>query len=308
MLTRREFTMSMIATGASASLASLAACTAIKPANSGKLASTSSMAVDCHAHVFLRNLPMPDPRRAPSGYDASPEDFLHRLDANGMTHGVLVQPSFLGTDNSFLVAALRKYPERFRGIAVVDPSITGKQLDQLQGAGVVGIRLNQIGLPVPDFTSSAWTALLKELWYRNWQVEVHQGAQLLKPLVDPLLASGVNVVIDHFGRPDPKLGINDPGFQYLLTLGATRRVWIKLSGAYRNGADGRGQQIALDALPLLRESYGLQQLIWGSDWPHTLFEKTAFYTDQRALLNQWLPDASDRQTVLAEVPRKLFRF
>ena len=301
MLTRREFTMSLIATGASAGITSLAACTGIK-------ASAPTMAVDCHAHVFLRNLPMPDRRRAPSGYDASPEDFLHMLEANGMTHGVLVQPSFLGTDNSYLVAALHKYPERFRGIAVIDPSITIEQLDLLQAAGVVGIRLNLVGLPTPEFSSPAWQRLLKELQQRNWQVEVHQLAHALKPIVDPLLACGVNVVIDHFGRPDPTLGINDPGFQYLLTLGASQRVWIKLSGAYRNGADGRGQQIAIDAMPLLRQAYGLNQLVWGSDWPHTLFEATAVYVDQRCLLNQWLPEAKERQIVLEEVPAKLFRF
>jgi hypothetical protein len=102
-------------------------------------------AIDSHAHVFHRDLPMPDKRRAPAGYDAPPEDYLRVLAANGMTHGVLVQPSFLGADNSYLVASLRRYPDRLRGIAVVDPSIGSEQLQALQDAGVVGIRLNLIG-------------------------------------------------------------------------------------------------------------------------------------------------------------------
>ncbi len=48
---------------------------------------------------------MPDRRRAPCGYDATPEDYLGMLDANHIAHGVLIQPSFLGADNSYLVAA-----------------------------------------------------------------------------------------------------------------------------------------------------------------------------------------------------------
>ena len=266
------------------------------------------MRIDCHAHVFTRTLPMPDRRRAPAAYDATPADYLRQLDANGMTHGVLVQPSFLGTDNSYLVAALRTYPERLRGIAVVEPTVTGAELQALQDAGVVGIRLNLIGLPTPDFASTAWCALLVELRTRQWQVEVHREAGQLASVIDPLMQSGVNVVVDHFGRPDAELGIADPGFRYLLGLGATRRVWVKLSGAYRNGAKGRGEATALAALPLLRSAYGLDRLVWGSDWPHTLFEKTADYARQRQLLKAWLPDESDREIVLGGTPARLFRF
>jgi predicted TIM-barrel fold metal-dependent hydrolase len=173
------------------------------------------------------------------------------LAANGMTQGVLVQPSFLGTDNSYLVAALRKYSDRFRGIAVVEPTISGAELQKLQDAGVVGIRLNLIGLPTPDFASPAWRTLLEELGQRQWQVEVHQSARELPAVVDPLINAGVNVVVDHFGRPDEKLGVDDPGFRYLVTLGRTRKVWVKLSGAYRNGArrPGRGDGHRRDAVP-----------------------------------------------------------
>jgi predicted TIM-barrel fold metal-dependent hydrolase len=266
------------------------------------------MAIDCHAHVFLRNLPMPDRRRAPSGYDASPEDYLRTLDANAMTHGVLVQPSFLGTDNSYLVSALRKYPDRLRGIAVIDPGISRDQLDMLERARVVGIRLNLIGLPSPDFSSPTWVQLLRELRLRNWQVEVHQLAGHLKPVLDPLLREGINVVVDHFGRPDHMLGTDDPGFHYLLTLASTRQVWVKLSAAYRNGPDGRGEEIAKAAVPALRAHFGLDRLVWGSDWPHTLFEHSIQYEEHRRLLDEWLPDASDRKLVLRETPAKLFKF
>jgi len=233
---------------------------------------------------------------------------LHNLQANEISHGVLVQPSFLGVDNSYLVASLRQYPNRFRGIAVVDPEISGEQLDRLQEAGVVGIRLNLIDLPGPDFGSTAWKALLSQVRRRDWQIEVHRAAGELQPVLEPLMAAGVKVVLDHFGRPDESLGVDDPGFRYLLSLGDTRRVWVKLSASYRNGSAGRGETTATAAVSLLRTSFGLDRLVWGSDWPHTLFEESVSYTTQRLLLERWFPNAADRQVVLLETPARLFSF
>ena len=63
---------------------------------------------------------------------------------------MLVQPSFLGTDNSYLVAALKEQPQRLRGVVVVDPMIAQSELDDLSTAGVVGVRLNLIGVDLPD--------------------------------------------------------------------------------------------------------------------------------------------------------------
>jgi predicted TIM-barrel fold metal-dependent hydrolase len=297
-ISRREFNGSLL--GLAAGLG-LVACTTPS-------ANRTSIAIDCHAHVFRRDLPMPDRRRAPTGYDATSDDYLRKLDENNMTHGVLIQPSFLGTDNSYLLSALGKNPQRLRGVVVVDPGISVSELDQLQAAGVVGIRLNLVGLPTPDFSSVAWKNLLSEIKARRWQVEVHRAAGELAAVLDPLMRSGVNVMVDHFGRPDEKSGVDDPGFRYLMALSASRRVWVKLSGAYRNGANGVGEATALQALPLLKTHFGLDRLVWGSDWPHTLFESKVNYSVQRRLLDVWLPDAAERSQVLHQTPAKLFGF
>ena len=278
-------------------------------ANSTSSAESNTVrAVDCHAHVFLRDLPMPDRRRAPAGYDAPVEQYLQQLDSHAISHGVLIQPSFLGSDNSYMLAALAQYPQRLRAIAVVEADISAAELDRLQRAGVVGIRLNLIGLATPDFSSAAWVRLLAMLKARRMQVEVHQLAQALQPVLEPLLAAGLNVVVDHFGRPDPLLGIADPGFRYLLSLGTSQAVWVKLSAAYRNGAEGRGEQIALAAMPLLLAQFGPQRLLWGSDWPHTLYEASAHYGQQTLMLEQYLPNQAARRIVLCDSPAALFGF
>ena len=286
----------------------LGASTGLLAPSSTLFASETVKAIDCHAHVFTRDLPMPDRRRAPSGYDATLQTYLAQLDTHGMSHGVLVQPSFLGTDNSYLLASLQQQRQRLRGIAVISTDIQAQALDSMNSQGIVGIRLNLVGLPTPNFESPDWRRLLPVVKQLDWQVEVHREARLLQSVLDPLLAAGVKVVVDHFGRPDAALGIDDPGFRYLLSLGKTGQVWVKLSGAYRNGALGAGEATARNALPLLRAEYGLGRLVWGSDWPHTLFEGTQNYDKALATLLECLPDPADRAQVLWHTPRSLFRF
>ena len=127
-----------------------------------RLPSGAVTAVDSHAHVFKRGLSLADVRRYAPDYDATPEDYIRVLDANGISHAVLVQPSFLGTDNSYLVDALQRYA-RFRGIAVVPPTISPDDLRSLDEAGVVGIRLNLIGAPDPQLEVDPWPSFLRRM-------------------------------------------------------------------------------------------------------------------------------------------------
>ena len=60
-------------------------------------------------------------------------------------------------------------------------------------------------------------------------------------------------------------------------------------------------------MPLLKQAFGLDRLVWGSDWPHTQFERAMDYGTARALLDEWLPDAEERRQVLAETPASLFQ-
>ncbi|MEJ0022997.1 MAG: amidohydrolase family protein [Alphaproteobacteria bacterium] len=169
-------------------------------------------AVDTHAHIFAKDLELAEVRRYAPTYDATAEDYLTQLDANDVRGGVLVQPSFLGVNNSYLIAAIAKYPDRFRGIAVVEPDINPKQLDAMDTAGVVGIRLNLQRLPIPKFTQGAWPKLLAHLRRLDWQVEIIREGPDLPFMIEPLLDAGVNVVCDHFGRPMEKDSVDDRRF------------------------------------------------------------------------------------------------
>ena len=174
-------------------------------------------------------------------------------------------------------------------------------------AGVRGVRLNLVGRPIPDFKSGEWPEHLKRVADLGWQVEVHREAKDLEAIVGPLLASGVTVVVDHFGRPDGALGIDDPGFRWLLKQGASKRMWMKVSAAYRNGKDGAGEKTALAAYPLVRDALGLDRLLFGSDWPHTAFEKDANFANQKAFFEKMVTSPAERAQIMGDNAAKLFR-
>jgi predicted TIM-barrel fold metal-dependent hydrolase len=212
-----------------------------------------------------------------------------------------VQPSFLGTDNSHLVASLAAAPERLRGIAVVSPDIGDEALGAYDAAGIVGIRLNLIGEKPEEFLTAPWRRLAYRVGRLGWQVEVQAEGRDVPMVLDALGSADAPLVIDHFGRPDATLGRDDPGFRRLLQAGPHGGVWVKLSAPYRCGeADPDSYALAL------LDRLGPGRLLWGSDWPFTQFETRRSYADAVDDVAQWC-DADTRNAV-AETARLLFGF
>lgn len=266
------------------------------------------LGVDAHAHVFTQALAFAGARRYTPQYEATLQDWRALLDAQGVSHGVLVQPSFLGSDNSYLLEALLQAPERLRGVAVVEADVSQAQLQRMNRLGVVGIRLNLMGQSLPDLSSSEWRPLLERVAALGWHVELHRQIEDIPALVAALRPYGVKVVIDHFGRPHAAFGVGHPTFQRLLELGGGE-VWVKISGVYRlGGTDRENLEFACAAVPLLIEHFGTQRLMWGSDWPHTQFEDQVSYAAQFELLHQLVPWPQQRQAILRDGAVALFGF
>jgi predicted TIM-barrel fold metal-dependent hydrolase len=268
---------------------------------------TTFTAVDSHAHVFVQGLPLAPHRRHTPEYDATLGDYLSLLDKHGVSHGVLVQPSFLGFDNSFLLDALRRERVRLRGIVMLDPSTSAPQLQELDALGVRGVRLNLVGLPVPDLRSHLWTGFLARVRALDWHVEVHREAADLRQCVEPLLLAGCKVVVDHFGRPDSKTRGNDRGFEWLLDQAATGCVWVKLAAAYRNWDEEDGMESIAAAAALLSH-FGPERLVWGSDWPNTQHQDRAGFASALQALDRWIADPEARRRILVDTPAALFGF
>ncbi|AMS18309.1 hypothetical protein A3218_29980 [Pseudomonas chlororaphis] len=271
--------------------------------------SESIVGIDAHAHVFNRALNLVAARRYTPGYDASLGEYLGHLQAHGLSHGVLVQPSFLGSDNSYLLAALQQAPARLRGVAVVEPQIGRAALNEMARLGVVGVRLNLMGQALPDFREGAWKDFFGHLAELDWHLELHRPVEDLPRLLGQLMPLGIKLVIDHFGRPDARLSVDQPGFAETLELGLSGQLWMKVSGIYRlGGTDRQNLEFARSALPLLEQSFGVQRLVWGSDWPHTQHEDSVGFgtvIEQLGALGCSRPLA---RALLVDSPRALFGF
>ncbi len=265
--------------------------------------------IDAHAHVFQRGLGLAAVRRYAPAYDATLADYLERLRENDLSHGVLVQPSFLGSDNRYLLAALQQAPERLRGVVVVERDIAFSELARMAGLGVAGVRLNLMGQPLPDFAEASWQVFFEHLRRLDWHVEVHRQLEDLPVLVEGLLVLGCKVVVDHFGRPDARLGLEQAAFARLLALGEGGRLWIKVSGIYRlGGTSTENLHFAEKALSLMLQTVGPERLLWGSDWPHTQHEQEVSFASEFDCLRRLACAAPLRQHLLCDTAAELFGF
>lgn len=258
--------------------------------------------IDTHAHVFLRSLPMVANRRYTPGYDASLASYIQMLTDNDVGCGVLIQPSFLGTDNTYLLECLDRYPSALRGVVVVAPDVTDETLDDMNQRGAVGIRFNMIGRDIAEMATPESRALLARIARLGWHVEVQARGADLPDVFRHLEHFDGHVVIDHFGLPDPRLGLRDPGFRQLLREGEAGRTFVKLSAGYRCHG--------LDVAPLagaLLATLGPRRLLWGSDWPWTQFENGRSYPKVAAELSRWLPDLHALDQI-DQTASGLFRF
>ncbi|SCZ19118.1 MULTISPECIES: amidohydrolase [unclassified Pseudomonas] len=265
--------------------------------------------IDCHAHVFSRGLELAAVRRYTPDYDATLAQYLGHLHAHGLSHGVLVQPSFLGTDNRYLLAALRQAPQQLRGVVVVERDVSRAELDDMARLGVAGVRLNLMGKALPDFRDVAWNGFLRHLAELDWHIELHANLVDLPGLIGQLLPFGVRLVVDHFGRPDARQGLDQPGFAQLMELGQGGQVWMKVSGIYRLGATApRNLEFARASLAVLERSFGPERLVWGSDWPHTQHEAHVGFETVMAQLRALECSASLMHALMVQAPQALFKF
>ncbi|MGX1175452.1 amidohydrolase family protein [Pseudomonas sp. R151218B TE3479] len=265
--------------------------------------------IDCHAHVFSRELELAAVRRYTPDYDATLAQYLDHLHVHGLSHGVLVQPSFLGTDNRYLLAALRQAPEQLRGVVVVERDVSRAELEDMARLGVVGVRLNLMGKALPDFRDAVWRGFLGHIAELDWHVELHANLVDLPGLMAQLLPLGIKLVVDHFGRPDARSGLDQPGFAQLMALGQGGQVWMKVSGIYRLGATApRNLEFARASLAELERNFGPERLVWGSDWPHTQHEAQVGFETVMGQLRALECSASLMHALMIQTPQALFKF
>ena len=266
-------------------------------------------AVDTHAHVI--GLPPDYPFVDPRSYTppaATPEAYLHMLDATGMAHGVLVQVSVHGTDNRLMLQTLKAQPQRLRGIAVMPLDLPSREYEAAKKAGVVGLRLNVLFAGGVGFeTLEEYGALAKEM---GWQLQFLLDARNLPGLAARIARLPVPFVIDHMGHfPTAEVSPDDPVFQTVVSL-VKDGGWVKLSGAYRLSVS---EPPYADTVPYAQRLIAAAptRCLWGSDWPNVAVAQGRTMPNVGTLLDTlklWAPDEQQRNDILVNNPARLFGF
>jgi predicted TIM-barrel fold metal-dependent hydrolase len=281
-------------------------------------------ACDCHVHVFG------DPQRYPfaatrtyTPQTASTQDLRRLLDALHMDRVVVVQPSVYGIDNKCTLDAVRELGNRARGVAVIDASTPDAALDELAHAGIRGIRLNltQGGVTDPAVAVQRFQIAAERAKKQNWHIQFNTSLKIIAAMSPQLLASPVPLVIDHFGGAIASAGVQQAGFDALVTLVKSGKAYVKISGA-ADLVSTRAPDYA-DVLPLARAlvAANVQRILWGTNWPHPDSRTVPgrkntdiaplVQTDDGRVLNLlavWVPDPAVRHTILVENPARLYGF
>lgn len=266
---------------------------------------------DCHLHII-------DPERFPfadgPGYRPAPHETGTReqLDAafaaNGIARAVLVQASGYAFDNSAILDAAARAPDRFRVIAVIREDESDATLEKLAGMGVVGVRFNLASFDGNALSGSGAARFLDRIRALGWFVQVHAGDEQWAQVTPLLLGSGVKVLVDHFGFGGRWTALDAPGFRAVLRLGRSGRGIVKLSAPFRVASPMDGYAAISPHVEALFEAFDPDRRLWGSDWPFLDVGGGMDYAASLAALDRWLPDPGDREAVLVRNPARLFGF
>lgn len=272
--------------------------------------------IDAHVHVWTD-----DTERYPlaPGYHLgdmqptsfTPEELFAHCAPVGVNRVVLIQMSFYGFDNRYMLDMIAAHPGKFSGVAVIDTDAANaaEQIQELAKQGVRGLRLN----PGPN-EAVRWVndANMK----RVWAAAREQGIALCLlinpsdlPHVDSMCAKfpGARVVIDHFARVGMSGQIDPAALRRLVGLARFPGVHVKTSAFYALGAKRPPYEDLLPMIRALLDAYGPERLMWASDCPfqvqgqHTYVDSIALIRDRASFLSD-----SDKQSLLRTTAENVF--
>lgn len=279
-------------------------------------------ACDCHTHIFG------DPRRfafAPTRtYTPEPASVqemrsLHR--ALHVDRVVVVQPSVYGTDNSCTLDAIKQLGARARGVAVIDEKTADATLDEMNRAGIRGIRLNfsTAGINDPAAARRRFRWAVDRIKNRQWHIQINTRLAVIEAIKDEVMAVPLPIVFDHFGAAEASRGVQQPGFDTLLNLVRTGKAYVKISAPYSVSKRADYADVAPLAKALVDAN--VRRILWGTNWPHPDSAQVPGrkatdiaplqQIDDGRVFNQlavWVPDSAQRKTILVDNPAALYGF
>ncbi len=294
------------------------ACALAGPAAASEASTAGSLeqgCIDAHVHVWTS-----DTERYPlaPGYTKdrmalpsfTPEELFAHTRPSGVSQIVLIQMSYYGFDNAYMLDMMRKHQGTFSGVAVIDRDAEPREtMLKLAERGVRGFRIRP-GKRSPDH----W--LDGDGMAAMWKCGAEQGLAMC-PLIDPEYLPAVDrmcrrfpatpVVIDHFARIGVDGVIRPHDLDNLCRLARHGNAHVKVSAFY---ALGKKKAPYLDLAPMIRrvlDAFGPERLMWASDSPFQVIDGHT-YQDSVDLVRKRLDflSAGDRDRLLRKTARRVF--
>jgi predicted TIM-barrel fold metal-dependent hydrolase len=264
--------------------------------------------VDCHTHVFVDGYPLIPER----GYDppqSTLEDMLAMHEMLGIDRVVFTQPSVYGTDNSAILDAAARIPDRARLVVAVQGDVSDEELGWMHERGARGIRLNLDNVGGMPVELDEVPALAKRVGAMGWHVEFLFAGRELPGLLPLLRSLDTPISIGHFGYMPASEGVGYPPFQDLLGLVREGNTWVKLSGPNRLGVGDLPPWPEVVPMAKALIEANPNRMLWATDWPHpNKFVDQPNDADLLEQLELWAPEEEMRRRILVDNPATLYGF
>ena len=232
---------------------------------------------DCQFHIYddpVSFPPRPNPPYPPiTSATFAEAQKMHK--AIGFDGGVIVHSAIYGTDHRLLLHVLERLNDRgrYRGIGIVDDSVSDRELERMNAAGVRGARFNFVRFLTLDQRESEVRRSMARIRELGWHARLHvhgddllDNSDLLRSIKD------VPMVIDHFGHVGFDGGLDRPVIRWVLDMLKHENWWMMVSNGNRDSKMDAGWD---DALPYGKAfiEAAPDRTIWGTDWPHPQWTK-----------------------------------
>ena len=274
--------------------------------------------IDAHVHVWT-----PDTAHYPlaAGYkraDMKPPSFTPKeLFKHSQPAGVdrinLIQMSYYGFDNRYLLDMMALHKDTFVGTAVIDP--LGDEPDRLM-AELAGKRVRAFRIH-PDLSKLPPARWLEPAGYARMFRAGAKNNQAMSCLIAPDALPELErmcrkfpetpVIIDHLCRIGLNGAIEDKDVAALCAMASHKRVMVKLGAFY---ALGKKQPPYTDLGPMIQKvvrAFGARRCMWESDCPFQVQDPHTYQASIDLIRRHldFLAD-DDKEWVLRKTAENLF--
>lgn len=238
------------------------------------------------------------------------DELLGHMKPAGVSRCVLIQMSFYGWDNSYMLDAIKANPKTFSGVAVInqDQADPGQEMLKMKAAGVRGFRIYPQNR---DFDRWLDTDGLRKMFAAGAEHNLAMCC-LMDPNGLPALDrmctkyASTPVVIDHLCRIGVTGEIPEKDVTALCAMAKHKQVHVKVSAFY---ALGKKNPPYTDLAPLIKrvyEAFGPERLMWATDCPFQVVEQTYQQSIDLVLKHLDFLSATDKEHILRKTAEKVY--